>query len=294
MTGDLVTLRVAAERMSDKGITVRQLRARIATGRLLQVRPQGTRAYLVSMADVRRLYAPVVRAQPEPVPHETELQRIARQLAKAGIGGEPSVPIVALSGDTPNTPRARAFTDAAAVLVTGKPWGPCAPPRTEEQRTALHVCMNIAAMFGKDGPLSKRERLLLRRLGRALSGQGKAERDLAKALAVNLVEEAQEKFRRVIRRAGRDLPPIPGGAMAQVARQLVGDLQRQCATGFEKLLDRVGLELVQRLLGDEPDSAKIVMKLGLRVGWFGVASARSPKEERVLDSVRKAVKRYRD
>jgi excisionase family DNA binding protein len=278
VTSEMVTLDVAAKRM---GVTVRQLRTRIKQGQLPAARPG--REYLVRMEDVQRVYATSVRAQPERPARETEQQRIVRQLTQAGISvpSDEREPPPILSGDTPNTPRAERFTDAAARLVTGRPYGGYFAP-TEEQATALHVCMKIAAMFGKkDARLSERERLLLRRLGDALEARGTGERETAKALAVMLVDEARERYRRAKR----------GGAMGLIARMLVGDLGKQCSQEFWKLRNRDGLEFVQVLLGDETDSATIVGKLMARVGW--VESARSSKQSHVVDAVRKAYKRER-
>lgn len=79
---ELVTLEVASARI---GVPVRALRSQIHRGHLPAARPPGTRAYLVDMADLRRLYTPVARTSPQRSSRETPTERAERQLAKAGL-----------------------------------------------------------------------------------------------------------------------------------------------------------------------------------------------------------------
>lgn len=76
-----VTLDVAAARYS---LTVRQLRAMIARGALPAIRPPGSRAYVVRVEDLDRVFAPVV-APPKAKRRETPREREVRQLREAGI-----------------------------------------------------------------------------------------------------------------------------------------------------------------------------------------------------------------
>ncbi len=77
-----ITLRVAADRYS---MTPRQLRALIDRGVLPAIRPPGARAFVVLVADVERLFAPVAKLPKEKRVRETESQRITRQLRQAGV-----------------------------------------------------------------------------------------------------------------------------------------------------------------------------------------------------------------
>jgi excisionase family DNA binding protein len=60
----LITLKTAASRY--EGVSTLQLRVLIARGQLPAVRPGGSRAYLVSLEDVDRLFTPTLRGERHP------------------------------------------------------------------------------------------------------------------------------------------------------------------------------------------------------------------------------------
>ncbi len=78
----LVSLEVAAASI---GVNVRQLRRQIKLGQLPAAKPPRTRAYLVDMADVHRLYTPKAIVGVGRRARESERERIRRQLRAAGI-----------------------------------------------------------------------------------------------------------------------------------------------------------------------------------------------------------------
>ena len=66
-----------------RGVSLRMIRTWIATGRLPATKLG--RAYLVAPSDVAALLTPKLRDVSAPCKRETESERIARQLAEAGV-----------------------------------------------------------------------------------------------------------------------------------------------------------------------------------------------------------------
>jgi excisionase family DNA binding protein len=81
MAPELITIGEAAARVH---VTAKQIRRRVKAGLLAAVRPSGARAYLVSAADVDRLYATVL-LEKMPTPRESARERRLLLLATAGF-----------------------------------------------------------------------------------------------------------------------------------------------------------------------------------------------------------------
>jgi transcriptional regulator with XRE-family HTH domain len=202
--------------------------------------------------------------------------------ASRPVGPEPLPGDYALSGATPNAPRADDFTNAAAMLIVGKPWGEemMGVPWTPDQGRALRVCMEIAAMFGKGPGLSEAERFALDRMAAASRPSGTGERQSVDALALMRVKEAKHRY----------AAAKTGGAQGLAALVLVGDLA-ECFTGVGALSSREGIEYVMKLLGGKYGPPRTLAQIKKRVGW--VDDSRATDVDHIEQGIRKAYRRKR-